>query len=126
MIARSIEGKGRFIEQIMDGVWSICEETFWGASAHLGNQKGGIGLPNVEDPIMDNAFNTLTQSFMTTSKIILKTPGKIALQLPGGEKFYLTYDDNVWEFKKEKIELTAPKTKCLKPNGKAGISGVFY
>ncbi|WP_295117749.1 heparinase II/III family protein [uncultured Chitinophaga sp.] len=53
MIAESIEGKGRFSNDIMNGVWSICEESFWGASAHLGGQKGGSGLPNVEDPIVD-------------------------------------------------------------------------
>ena len=64
MIAESIEGKGRFIDQIMNGVWSICEESFWGASAHLGNQKGGIGLPNVEDPIVD-LFSAETASALS-------------------------------------------------------------
>ncbi|UYQ94054.1 heparinase II/III-family protein [Chitinophaga horti] len=53
MIAESIEGKGRFSNDIMNGVWSICEESFWGATAHLGGQKGGNGLANVEDPIVD-------------------------------------------------------------------------
>lgn len=53
MLAESIEGKGRFSNDIMNGVWSICEESFWGATAHLGGQKGGNGLANVEDPIVD-------------------------------------------------------------------------
>lgn len=53
VLAESIEGKGRFAEAIMNGVWSICEESFWGASAHLGTQKAGNGLPDVEDITVD-------------------------------------------------------------------------
>jgi len=52
-IAESIEGKGRFSDQLLNGIWSICEETFWGATAHLENQKAGKGLPDAEDPIVD-------------------------------------------------------------------------
>jgi hypothetical protein len=37
----------------MDGVWSICEESYWGVPAHLGMQKAGSGLPDVEDPTVD-------------------------------------------------------------------------
>jgi hypothetical protein len=47
VLAESIEGKGRFVNQIVNGVWSICEESFWGATAHLGTQKAGSGLPDV-------------------------------------------------------------------------------
>ena len=53
VLAESIEGKGRFIEPIMNGVWSICEESFWGVAAHLGTQKAGNGLPDVEDITVD-------------------------------------------------------------------------
>jgi len=53
VLAESIEGKGRFAEPIMNGVWSICEESFWGAAAHLGTQKAGNGLPDVEDITVD-------------------------------------------------------------------------
>ena len=53
VLAESIEGKGRFAELIMNGVWSICEESFWGAAAHLGTQKAGNGLPDVEDITVD-------------------------------------------------------------------------
>ena len=53
ILAESIEGKGRFSEAIMNGVWSICEESFWGAAAHLGTQKAGNGLPDVEDITVD-------------------------------------------------------------------------
>ena len=53
VLAESIEGEKRFLDAIIDGIWSICEESFWGASAHLFIQKSGSGLPDVEDPIVD-------------------------------------------------------------------------
>jgi hypothetical protein len=53
VLAESVEGKGRFTDQIANGVWSICEESFWGATAHLGLQKAGAGLPDVEEPIVE-------------------------------------------------------------------------
>jgi hypothetical protein len=47
------EGRGRFLDDIMNGVWALCEETFWGVPAHLGAQKRGIGLPDVTEPTVD-------------------------------------------------------------------------
>ena len=46
VLAESMEGKGRFMEQIANGVWSICEESFWGSTAHIGNTF----LPDPEKP----------------------------------------------------------------------------
>jgi hypothetical protein len=63
MMAESVEGKGRFTDKIIDGVWSISEETFWGISAHVGAQKAGAGLPDVQDPIVD-LFAAETASVM--------------------------------------------------------------
>lgn len=53
VLAESVEGRGRFTDKIMDGVWSICEESYWGLPAHLGLQKAGNGLPDVTDPTVD-------------------------------------------------------------------------
>lgn len=53
VLAESVEGKGRFLDAILDGIWSISEETFWGASAHLFLQQNGKGLPDVENPVVD-------------------------------------------------------------------------
>jgi hypothetical protein len=53
VLAESMEGRGRFLDAIVDGIWSISEETFWGASAHLFLQKGGKGLPDAENPVVD-------------------------------------------------------------------------
>ncbi|WP_188932177.1 heparinase II/III domain-containing protein [Puia dinghuensis] len=53
VLAESVEGRGRFLDAILDGIWSISEETFWGASAHLFLQKGGKGLPDADNPVVD-------------------------------------------------------------------------
>ncbi|HOK45502.1 MAG TPA: heparinase II/III family protein [Bryobacteraceae bacterium] len=53
VIAECIEGKGRFLDEIANGVWLTCEESFWGVPAHLGVQKAGVGLPDVTEPIVD-------------------------------------------------------------------------
>lgn len=52
-IAECMEGKGRFLDDIVNGIWAICEESFWGASAHLSRQKAGSGLPDITEPIVD-------------------------------------------------------------------------
>lgn len=48
-----VEGKGRFIDQIINGVWHFSERTWWGWTAHLGPQKAGAGLPDVNEPYVD-------------------------------------------------------------------------
>jgi len=53
MMAELIEGKGRFVDKIVDGIFAICEMTSWSGPAHLNAQKAGIGLPDVEEPIVD-------------------------------------------------------------------------
>ena len=53
VLGELIENKGRFTDDIVDGIWSICEETFWGVPAHLSYQKRGNGLADVTDPVVD-------------------------------------------------------------------------
>lgn len=53
VLAESMENKGRFTDAIVNGVWNICEETYWGVTAHIGRQKRGSGLPDVTDPTVD-------------------------------------------------------------------------
>jgi len=44
------EGKGRFIDQIVNGVWYYSEQTWWGWSAHLPEPNG---LPDINNPSID-------------------------------------------------------------------------
>lgn len=53
VLGECMEGKGRFLDDIMNGVWTICEETYWGVPAHVGAQKRGPGLPDVTEPTVD-------------------------------------------------------------------------
>ena len=45
-----VEGRGRFIDQIINGVWYYCEQTWWGWSAHL---RESDSLPDVRTPFID-------------------------------------------------------------------------
>ena len=47
------EGNGRFLDQIINGVWFYSEQTWWGWSAHLSFQKAPKGLPDVNEPTVD-------------------------------------------------------------------------
>lgn len=47
------EGKGRFLQDICDGILAICEETFWGVSAHKIYTKQYFILPDGSDPFID-------------------------------------------------------------------------
>jgi hypothetical protein len=53
ILAESVEDQGRFTEAIMNLVWEICEESYWGVPAHLSVQKAKNGLPDAEDPTVD-------------------------------------------------------------------------
>ena len=50
--AECVEGKGRFVDQIVNGVWAICEETWGGVPAHVGAQTAGSGLPDRDEPVV--------------------------------------------------------------------------
>lgn len=53
LIAELAEGKGRFTDQIIDGVWAICEHSSWTLSAHLPVQKTRRALPDFNEEIID-------------------------------------------------------------------------
>ncbi|MFH6936266.1 heparinase II/III family protein [Flavobacterium sp. FlaQc-30] len=53
VLAEVLEGQGKFIDAIINGSWAVCEQSTWVLSAHLPSQKGGAGIPNINDPIID-------------------------------------------------------------------------
>ncbi len=55
-----VEGKGRFIDQIINGVWYYSEQTWWGWSAHLTAQKAPHGLPDADEPVIDLGVGEIT------------------------------------------------------------------
>lgn len=63
LLAEVYENKGRFIDPIINGVWSICEESFWGASAHLPQTKEYSGLIDVSKPFVE-LFSAETATYL--------------------------------------------------------------
>ena len=53
VLAECAEGKGRFIDEIVNGIWLICEETSWCIPAHVGASADGRGLPDIRQPVVD-------------------------------------------------------------------------
>jgi hypothetical protein len=51
-IAEAIDGQGRFLDDLINGIWAFCEESFWGLPAH-NNNIHGYPLPDVDEPIVD-------------------------------------------------------------------------
>ena len=70
VLAECMEGKGRFVDDIANGIWLICEETFWGAPAHLAAQKAGVGLPDVSEPIIE-LFSAETAELLSWTNYLL-------------------------------------------------------
>ena len=70
VLAECFEGKGRFLDDITNGIWLICEESFWGVPAHLYMQKTGPGLSDITDPIIE-LFGAETVSLLAWTKYLL-------------------------------------------------------
>ncbi len=70
VIAEVCEGKGRFTDQIINGIMAISEESFWGVSAHY--IKEIRMLPDACDPYVD-LFAAETGSAMAVCYHLLGT-----------------------------------------------------
>ncbi len=57
-LAELAEGKGRFMDQIINGVWFQTERTTWIYSAHQYRQATGRALPDYRDVFIDLATQT--------------------------------------------------------------------
>ena len=70
VLAEAIENEGRFLDDIVNGIWEISEETYWGVPAHLNIQARGHGLPDVNEPTVD-LFAAETASLMAWTDYLL-------------------------------------------------------
>ncbi|MEJ7768756.1 MAG: heparinase, partial [Chitinophagaceae bacterium] len=64
LLAEIYENKGRFLDPLINGIYSICEETFWGSSAHLPKTKSLSGLMDVAAPFVD-LFSAETATYLS-------------------------------------------------------------
>lgn len=71
--AECAEGSGRFIDDVINGIWAICEETAWWVPAHrlLSPAQENEVLPDPTDPILD-LFAIETASLLAWTHYLLK------------------------------------------------------
>lgn len=55
VLAECVEGRGRFMDAIVDGIFSLCEESGWQLPAHNAHARGGprLPLPDTSAPVVD-------------------------------------------------------------------------
>lgn len=55
ILAELAEGKGRFIDQLADGVWLAAQQPSWVLSAHQARQRSKRSLPDAREQLIDLA-----------------------------------------------------------------------
>lgn len=70
VLAECIEDRGKYLDEIANGIWLICEETYWGLPAHVGVQEAGEGLPDINEPTVD-LFVAESGSFLSLVAYLL-------------------------------------------------------
>lgn len=66
VMAEIVEGKGRFTDDIVNGLSSLCEETWWGIPAHYGKR-----FPVASDQTVD-LFNAETAGLIAWTRYMLE------------------------------------------------------
>ena len=106
LYAELAEGKGRFMNQIINGIWHTCEMSTWVLSAHLPVQKSKRSLPDIKEEIIDltsgdlGSFLSWTWYFMhdeldkVNPSIAAKLKSKIQQRILVP---YMSRDDYWWQ-----------------------------
>ncbi|WP_145945612.1 heparinase II/III family protein [Paenibacillus sp. Y412MC10] len=72
VIAECFENQGRFMDDVINGIWCICEETFWGIPGHGYMMKRQDPLPDISDQIIE-LFSAETAALLAWTYYLLKT-----------------------------------------------------
>ena len=72
ILGEFIEHKGRFLDNIINGIFSICEESAWQLPPHNSYERGGknLILPDTSDPVID-LFAAETGALLATASYLL-------------------------------------------------------
>lgn len=86
VLAEMAEGKGRFIDEIINGVLQACEMTSWSLSAHLASaQHTRRAFPDYREDIMDLVSGNMSQMLAWTyhflHRVFDKTDPAISIRL---------------------------------------------
>lgn len=71
VIAECIENQGRFMDDIVNGIWCICEETFWGIPGNGYMMKRQDTLPDISDQIIE-LFSAETAALLAWTYYLMK------------------------------------------------------
>lgn len=52
VMAECMTQQGKYLDKIIDGIWTICEETYWCLPPHMGASKENL-LPDIDEPVLD-------------------------------------------------------------------------
>ncbi|WP_320197738.1 heparinase II/III domain-containing protein [Agrobacterium sp. rho-13.3] len=74
VLGETIEGQGRFLGAIIDGLWLICEESGWQLPAHNSHVRGGARapFPDPQNPVID-LFSAETGANLALCLHLLRT-----------------------------------------------------
>lgn len=62
-VAELAEGKGRFLDTLLDGVFHVCEMTSWSISAHIVAQRAGGTFPVKNDHVLELVSTDVAATF---------------------------------------------------------------
>jgi hypothetical protein len=74
VLAECVDGAGRFIDDIINGVWCVCEESFWGlpSALYLFRDKNAA-LPDAKEQVID-LFVAETAGLLSWIHYLLREP----------------------------------------------------
>ena len=70
VLAECVENQGRFLDDIVNGLWAICEESYWGASEHSRNIRFTGVFP---DPLPDTLLPGVDLTTAETGALVAYT-----------------------------------------------------
>lgn len=82
MLGELVEGKGRFLDQIADGVWSLCEQSTWVATAHIYWQLSGTAVPDIEHRTIDLSGGMTANTLAWAYYFFKEDLGKMSPTIP--------------------------------------------
>ncbi len=71
VVAECCRNQGEFLDELINGLWLICEESSWAVPAHLPDVPGHGGLPERDKPVVD-LFAADTASLLAWSNYLLE------------------------------------------------------
>jgi len=83
VLAELAEGKGRFLDQIANGIWFSCEMTSWALSAHVGREQAEkTSLPSYKKNIIDLTAGDMGSFFAWTYYFLKDELAKVQPMIP--------------------------------------------